>query len=64
MTYEEAKNLTSFKHYCSCGGFAGEMNKHARENPNHPHLSWCAQYAEWEEWNTALKSKQELPCIK
>jgi hypothetical protein len=52
MTYEEAVALKTFVNYCNCGGFAASMNG---RNPKHPHMSWCAQYAEWEEYQAALE---------
>ena len=53
MTYDEAKNLKTFKNYCNCGGFAGLSE---RAKSRHPHMSWCAQADEWEEWKTAMES--------
>ena len=47
MTYEEAKNLKSFKNYCNCGGSAWNMNG---RNPARPHMSWCPQIDEYNEW--------------
>lgn len=32
---EEAKNLKTFKHICTCGGFAWRMNG---RNPARPHM--------------------------
>lgn len=37
--------VTSYKEYCTCGGYAWSMN---RRNPDHPHMQWCAQYEEHE----------------
>lgn len=51
MTRTEAENLKSFKNYCNCGGFAPSMNG---RDPEQPHMSWCAQYEEWQEWKRAL----------
>ena len=53
MTYEEAKKLRRFQNFCNCGGFAASMNG---RNPEHPHMMWCAQYEEWEEWKRAMDS--------
>lgn len=53
MTYNEAKNLKTFKNYCNCGGFAGLSERAKSRNP---HMSWCAQADEWEEWKTAMES--------
>ena len=47
MTYDEAKNLKSFKHSCNCGGSAWNMNG---RNPARPHMSWCPQIEEYNEW--------------
>lgn len=55
MTHEEAKNLKSFKNYCNCGGFASGMNGRHKE---HPHMSWCPQYAEYEEWYRAMHEEE------
>jgi len=53
MTYEEAVNLKSFKHYCTCGGFAHQMNG---RDPNNPHMSWCPQDEEYREYRAALSA--------
>lgn len=52
MTYEEAKKLKSFKEYCTCGGFSGMTE---RSKSRHPHLEWCPQREEWEEWKSAIE---------
>jgi hypothetical protein len=52
MTYEEAKNLKTFQNICNCGGYAASMNG---RNPRHPHMDWCAQREEWEDWKFALE---------
>ena len=51
MTYEEAKNLKSFTHYCTCGGYAHTMNG---RDLKQPHMSWCPQFHEYAEWVAAL----------
>ena len=56
MNEGEAKNLKSFKNYCNCGGFAGLSE---RAKSRHPHMIWCAQAKEWEEWKTAMESGVE-----
>ena len=53
MTKDEAKNLKTFKNYCICGGFAG-MSERAKSR--HPHMEWCPQIEEWEEWKAAMES--------
>lgn len=55
MTYEEAKNLKSFKNYCTCGGFAG-MSERAKSR--HPHLEYCPQRTEWEAWKAAMEKME------
>jgi len=47
MNLDEAKNLKSFKNYCNCGGYAWSMNG---RNPARPHMSWCPQMKEYNEW--------------
>ncbi len=51
MTKEEAKNLATFENECTCGGFAWQMNGRPQEQP---HMNWCPQYDEYEEWYQAL----------
>lgn len=53
MTYEEAKDLKSFKNYCTCGGYAGLSE---RAKSRHPHLDYCPQRDEWEAWKAAIES--------
>jgi len=52
MTYEEAKNLKRFKEYCTCGGYAWTMNG---RDERHPHMNYCPQKNEWEEWKKAME---------
>lgn len=52
MTPDEAKNLKTFRHYCTCGGYAGLSE---RAKSRHPHMSWCPQREEWEEWKAAME---------
>ncbi len=52
MTYEEAINLKSYKHYCTCGGFA--HSKNGLESGTH--TEWCPQREEYEEYVKAIKS--------
>ena len=47
MNLDEARKLKSFKNYCNCGGYAWKMNG---RNPARPHLSWCPQMKEYNEW--------------
>jgi hypothetical protein len=51
MTETEAKNLKSFKEYCTCGGHAWQMNGRPEASP---HMAWCPQAAEYAEWWAAL----------
>jgi len=54
MTRDEALNLKTFKHYCTCGGFAWTMNG---RDPEHCHKAWCPQFDEYKEWWDALHSE-------
>lgn len=56
MTYEEALNLKTFKNYCTCGAYAKLTE---RANSRHPHMSWCPQREEWEEWKSAMEKVNE-----
>lgn len=56
MTQDEAKNLNSFKHYCTCGGYAWQMNGRPE---NQPHMHWCQQAAEYAEWWQALHQQDD-----
>lgn len=56
MTKEEEKNLKSFKHYCNCGGYAWTMNGRPKEQP---HMHWCSQVKEYEEWYKALHEDEK-----
>lgn len=47
MNKDEAKNLKYFKNLCTCGGFAWKMNG---RNPARPHMSYCPQLEEYNEW--------------
>lgn len=61
MTYEDAINLKSFKHYCTCGGYAWQMNGRPESRP---HLDWCPQLKEHAEWWDALHGSFEGLQIK
>ena len=54
MTKEEAESLETFENQCTCGGFAWSMNGRPQEQP---HMAWCPQYDEYDEWYQALHSK-------
>jgi hypothetical protein len=51
MTREEAQKLVTFKHYCTCGGYAHALNG---RDPRRPHMDWCPQLKEYNEWYDAM----------
>ena len=51
MTTQEALALRSFDHYCNCGGFAWRRNG---RDPKSPHMAWCPQKPQYDEWVAAL----------
>jgi len=55
MTKEEAEKLIYFDHYCTCGGNAYKMNGRPESNP---HMDWCPQKAQYDEWYKAMHSDQ------
>jgi len=52
MTIMAKKEIKTFKNYCTCGGYAWQMNGRPEAQP---HMTWCRQYDEYAEW---YKSKQ------
>lgn len=58
MTKEEAQALKSFKHRCTCGGYAFHMNG---RDPRQPYMSWCPQREEYAEWYKAMYGDVTLP---
>ena len=56
MTREEALNLKTFSHYCTCGGFAHSMNG---RNPADPHMDYCKQKDEYREWYRLVHQESE-----
>lgn len=58
MTFKEANELKSFKNYCTCGGFAWQMNGRPERRP---HMEWCPQASEYNEWFDVLHTPQEPP---
>ena len=48
---------TTFENYCNCGGYAWSMNG---RSPLHPHMVWCAQYAEFNAWLDTPEGKAYL----
>ena len=53
MTKDEAKNLKRFKNICNCGGYAYELNGRSEKQP---HMEWCPQFKEYEEWWKAINT--------
>ena len=53
MTKEEADKLKVFKHMCTCGGYAWQLNG---RNEADPHMTWCPQRDEYLEWFNAKTS--------
>lgn len=53
MKVEEAIKLKGFKEYCNCGGSSWNMNG---RNPLYPHLHYCPQLEEHNDWIKALLS--------
>jgi len=51
MTKEEAKTLKRFDNHCTCGGYAWSMNGRSESNP---HMSWCPQKSQYDEWYATL----------
>jgi hypothetical protein len=56
MTKEEAMKKKTFKNCCTCGGYAYSMNG---RNPRRPHMDYCPQKDEYNEWYDAFHSKEE-----
>ena len=56
MTQEDARSLKSFENYCTCGGYAWQMNGRPQ---NQPHMEWCPQREEYIEWWNALRGREE-----
>lgn len=56
MTKEEAENLKSFDHYCTCGGFAHSMNGRPKSDP---HMNWCPQKPQYDDWYKALREGED-----
>jgi len=56
MTTDEAKKLTTFKHFCTCGGYASSMNG---RDERRPHMHWCPQAEEYNEWYDALHGHKQ-----
>ena len=56
MTKDEALNLKTFDHYCTCGGFAHSMNGRDARNP---HMDWCPQAKQYSEWYEALHGQEQ-----
>jgi len=56
MTCEKVGSIKPYKNYCNCGGYAAGVNG---RNPEHPHMSWCAQCIEFEERQLLLAAEGE-----
>ena len=56
MTHDEAKALKTFKHHCTCGGFAHSMNG---RDPADPHMRWCPQDEQYREWYAAMHRQEK-----
>ncbi len=56
MTKEEALKLKTFKEYCTCGGYAWKMNGRPE---SHPHMDYCPQRDEYEEWYNAINKGEQ-----
>lgn len=44
--------MKTFENYCTCGGFAWQMNGRPEAQP---HMDWCPQRAEYAEWYAEQK---------
>lgn len=59
MTPIQALLLVTFENHCTCGGFSGMTGR-----PNEqPHLSNCAQAAEWQVWSQALSRAEWIDLV-
>lgn len=56
MTKEQAQSLKSFKNPCTCGGYAWRMNGRPEASP---HMNWCPQAQEYDEWYKAMNSTED-----
>jgi len=56
MTREEAFKLKSFKQPCTCGGYAHSVNG---RKPADPHMSWCPQREQYNEWYRLTHDEDE-----
>ena len=50
------ENMTLFKNSCMCGGYAHSMNG---RNPRSPHMDWCPQREEYNEWYDKMYQQME-----
>lgn len=53
MTNQEALALKSYDKYCNCGGYA--------RKGRHPHMDYCPQLKQYEEWMEALERMNMTP---
>jgi len=56
MTRDGAEKLKVFDHHCTCGGYAYHLNG---RNPADPHMRWCLQREQYNEWYRATHSDTE-----
>lgn len=56
MTKDEAEKLKTFKHYCTCGGYAHQMSGRPASDP---HMDWCPQKEEYREWYKAINGESK-----
>lgn len=56
MTKQEALCLKRFEHACTCGGYAHSMNGRPASSP---HLDWCPQKPQYDEWYKAMHAGEE-----
>lgn len=53
---DKGGRLITFKNYCTCGGFAWELNGRPEAQP---HMGWCPQREEYAAWYQKRISQQE-----
>ena len=56
ISRDEAMALRTFDHYCTCGGFAWPLSG---RDPARPHMDWCPQRQQYNEWWDALHGESE-----
>lgn len=48
--HERLRQLVTFENYCTCGGYAWQMNGRPEASP---HMDWCPQREEYARWYAA-----------